>query len=102
MMFKSAGLHLHVIVISTNNSAVDVVLCRKVADALLNIMNAVGTLDTRWLLAVPLYHCLSNTVKPFARTSVSGCTSHRKPEWWGIADFDKVVEGSKETWRANM
>ena len=78
------------------------VLCRSVADALLTVMNAVAYHDWRWIFAVPLYHFLTNTVKPFARRSVHSSASHRKSEWWGIAKFERLVDRFKETWRANM
>jgi len=83
------------------------VLCRKVADALLDIMNAMASpsvVDGRWMFAVPLYHLLTNAVKPFSRTSVHSATSHRDPkcEWWGIADFKELVERFKNIHRSAM
>jgi len=81
------------------------VLCREIGNALLNVMNAVvnmPVIDYCWIFSVPLYHLLSNTVKPFSSASGHSSASHRKPEWWGIADFEKLVEKFKRNQGANM
>jgi len=78
------------------------VLCRKVADALLIVMNAVAYHDYRWIFGVPLYHLLTNTVKPFTRTSVHGSASHQQPRWWGIENFEKLVDRFKKSWKSHM
>jgi len=76
------------------------VLCRKVANALVHIMRVVADRDRRWIFAVPLYHFLTNTVKPFARRSFY--SSHRQPQWWGIADFEMLIDNIKKSWRTQM
>jgi len=81
------------------------VYCRKVAAAVLYVMNAVVVntfVEPKWLYAVPLYHFLSNTVKPFTRPSEHGSTAHQKHDWWGIADLHRLVSEFKWKQRTNM
>jgi len=81
------------------------VLYRNVAYALLDGMNAMAQypiIDARWIFAVPLYHLLTNAVKPFSKTSVHHTVSHQDSHWWGIADFVQLVERFKKLNRANM
>jgi len=78
-------------------------LCRKIAYALLEVMNSLVVHGyCHWIFAVPLYHFLTNTAKPFGRTSAQGFASHRKPQWWGIAGFEKLVDGFKKYRRDSM
>ena len=79
-------------------------LCREVADAVCSVMDAMvgGYVEYRWLYAVPLYHFLTGTVKPFAKTPEKSSASHREPDWWGIADFVNVVERFKVLRKENM
>lgn len=80
-------------------------LCRKVADAVFQVMDTVVAskvfVECRWLYAIPLYHFLTSTAKPFARTSNSSA-SHRTSEWWGIAGFEKLVERFKGIQKEDM
>jgi len=81
------------------------VMYRNVADTLRDIMYAMVTYpmnDDRWIFVVPLYHLLSNAVKPFSRTALQSSTSHQDPQWWGIADFTDLVERFKKIQRATM
>jgi len=82
-----------------------VFVCRKVAAAIHYVMHAVVSsayVEPLWLFAVPLYHFLSNTVKPFTRSSEHSSASHQNNEWWGIANFVKLVEDFKWMQKANM
>jgi len=81
------------------------VVCRKIGRALLGVMIETvdrPVIDYWWIFAVPLYHLLTDTVKPFSRSSKHSSTSHRKPDWWGIADFDLLVERFKKNQGADM
>jgi len=86
-------------------NTVYVILCRKVAAAVHYVMHAAVSstyAEPLWLFAVPLYHFLSNTAKPFTKSSEINATSHQKNEWWGIAHFAKLVGDFKWMQRANM
>jgi len=61
-----------------------------------------GCVEHRWLYAVPLYHFLTSTVKPFARTPENIYGFHRQDQWWGIADFVRIVERFKLLQKDNM
>ena len=80
-------------------------ICRKVADAVLDAMHGVVSssyVEPLWLFAVPLYHFLSNTVKPFTRPLEHSSASHQNTQWWGIAKFDKLVDEFKRMQKAAM
>ena len=78
----------------------NVFVFREIATALRVVMFARD--EYRWLYAVPLYHFLTGTVKPFERISDHSSTSHQSPQWWGIADFKSLVDRLKKVHRANM
>jgi len=68
----------------------------------MNTMVTYSFSECTWIFAVPLYHLLTGAVKPFSRTSVHSSASHRKPQWWGIADIGNLVDIFKKSKRQDM
>jgi len=58
--------------------------------------------ERKWLYAVPLYHFLTSTVKPYGKTPENTAASHQQDQWWGIADFMQTVKRFKVQQKENM
>jgi len=89
----------------SRHSVVCACVCRRIANAVHYVMNGMVSsvyVEPFWLFAVPLYHFLSNAAKPFTRSSEHSSVSHRQDQWWGIADFDKLVKEFKWRQTADM
>jgi len=82
---------------------VHVVCCRKLAEALKYVMHAVvynHYVEPSWLYVVPLYHLLSNTVKPFTKSLEH--SSHQTDSWWGTSGLERLVLDVKQKQRGSM